>query len=120
MPTISVPKYRPLLIHCLSPTDGCAGHHSRCIHTPWRSAPETASALANVRKAGELVVGTEMQFAPFDFLENGQQAGFNKDLFAEVGKFAEGILIDQGLADQLDFLRIQVRIFRAKTNIFSF
>ena len=42
--------------------------------------------LANVRKAGELVVGTEMQFAPFDFLDNGQQAGFNKDLFAEVGK----------------------------------
>jgi polar amino acid transport system substrate-binding protein len=36
--------------------------------------------LANVRKAGELVVGTEMQFAPFDFLDNGQQAGFNKDL----------------------------------------
>ena len=30
--------------------------------------------LAKVRKAGELVVGTEMQFAPFDFLENGQQA----------------------------------------------
>jgi polar amino acid transport system substrate-binding protein len=42
--------------------------------------------LAKVKKAGELVVGTEMQFAPFDFLENGQQAGFNKDLFAEVGK----------------------------------
>lgn len=42
--------------------------------------------LAKVRKAGELVVGTEMQFAPFDFLENGQQAGFNKDLFAAVGK----------------------------------
>ena len=39
-----------------------------------------------MKKAGELVVGTEMQFAPFDFLENGQQAGFNKDLFAEVGK----------------------------------
>jgi polar amino acid transport system substrate-binding protein len=42
--------------------------------------------LAKVKKAGELVVGTEMQFAPFDFLENGQQAGFNKDLFAEIGK----------------------------------
>lgn len=42
--------------------------------------------LAKVKQAGELVVGTEMQFAPFDFLENGQQAGFNKDLFAEVGK----------------------------------
>jgi polar amino acid transport system substrate-binding protein len=42
--------------------------------------------LEKVKKAGELVVGTEMQFAPFDFLENGQQAGFNKDLFAEIGK----------------------------------
>ncbi|MFX1765743.1 transporter substrate-binding domain-containing protein [Paraburkholderia sp. A1RI-2L] len=42
--------------------------------------------LAKVKKAGELVVGTEMQFAPFDFLENGQQAGFNKELFAEIGK----------------------------------
>lgn len=42
--------------------------------------------LARVKQHGELVVGTEMQFAPFDFLENGQQAGFNKDLFAEVGK----------------------------------
>ena len=45
-----------------------------------------ADELANVHKAGELVVGTEMQFAPFDFLDNGQQAGFNKDLFAEIGK----------------------------------
>ena len=45
-----------------------------------------ADQLAKVKAAGELVVGTEMQFAPFDFLENGQQAGFNKDLFAEVGK----------------------------------
>lgn len=42
--------------------------------------------LGRVRQQGELVVGTEMQFAPFDFLENGQQAGFNKDLFAAVGK----------------------------------
>ncbi|WP_233853255.1 transporter substrate-binding domain-containing protein [Paraburkholderia sp. HD33-4] len=45
-----------------------------------------ADDLANVRKAGELVVGTEMQFAPFDFLDNGQQAGLNKELFAEIGK----------------------------------
>ena len=31
--------------------------------------------LAKVKKAGELVVGTEMQFAPFDFLENGPATG---------------------------------------------
>jgi polar amino acid transport system substrate-binding protein len=42
--------------------------------------------LAKVKKQGELAVGTEMQFAPFDFIENGQQAGFNKELFAAVGK----------------------------------
>ncbi|HHU94280.1 MAG TPA: transporter substrate-binding domain-containing protein [Alcaligenaceae bacterium] len=37
--------------------------------------------LSRVKKSGELVVGTEMQFAPFDFHENGKQTGFNKDLF---------------------------------------
>ncbi|OXC77478.1 transporter substrate-binding domain-containing protein [Caballeronia sordidicola] len=42
--------------------------------------------LAKVKKTGELVIGTEMQFAPFDFVENGEQRGFNKDFFAEVGK----------------------------------
>ena len=42
--------------------------------------------LARVKKAGELVLGTEMQFAPFDFLKDGKQEGFNKELFAEVGK----------------------------------
>src|SRR3546814_17707364 len=42
--------------------------------------------LARVKQAGVLVLGTEMQFAPFDFLKNGKQEGFNKEFFAEVGK----------------------------------
>ncbi len=45
-----------------------------------------ADQLARVKQAGELVVGTEMQFAPFDFLKDGKQEGFNKDFFAEVSK----------------------------------
>ncbi|WP_322081195.1 transporter substrate-binding domain-containing protein [Burkholderia sp. BCC1972] len=49
-------------------------------------AAHAGSLLDQVKQHGELVVGTEMQFAPFDFLENGQQAGFNKDLFAAVGQ----------------------------------
>ena len=61
---------------CLMLVTLCAA--SLCAHAE--------DELAKVKKSGELVVGTEMQFAPFDFLENGQQAGFNKDLFAEVGK----------------------------------
>ncbi|AZQ53305.1 transporter substrate-binding domain-containing protein [Burkholderia cenocepacia] len=50
------------------------------------AAAHAESLLDRVKQHGELMVGTEMQFAPFDFLENGQQAGFNKDLFAAVGQ----------------------------------
>jgi polar amino acid transport system substrate-binding protein len=45
-----------------------------------------ADQLADVKKAGELVVGTEMQFAPFDYLEGGKQKGLNAELFDELGK----------------------------------
>lgn len=42
--------------------------------------------LARVKKAGELKVGTETAFAPFDFIDGGKHAGLNVDLFAEIGK----------------------------------
>ena len=42
--------------------------------------------LAKVKADGELVVGTEAQFAPFDFMENGAHKGLNVDVFEEVGK----------------------------------
>ncbi len=42
--------------------------------------------LARVKSAGVLRVGTETQFAPFDFLDNGKAAGLNYDLFAEIGR----------------------------------
>src|SRR5476649_2467277 len=45
-----------------------------------------ADQLADVKKAGELVVGTELQFAPFDFTENGKQKGLNSELFEQLGK----------------------------------
>ena len=45
-----------------------------------------ADQLADVKKAGELVVGTELQFAPFDFTENGKQQGLNSELFEQLGK----------------------------------
>lgn len=44
-----------------------------------------ADQLADVKQAGELVVGTEMQFAPFDFLVNGKQQGLNAELFKALG-----------------------------------
>jgi polar amino acid transport system substrate-binding protein len=42
--------------------------------------------LAKVKAAGELVVGTEEQFAPFDFQDNGEHKGVNVDVFDEIGK----------------------------------
>lgn len=45
-----------------------------------------ADTLDTVKSKGELLVGTEMQYAPYDFLRDGKQVGFNADLFAEIGK----------------------------------
>lgn len=54
------------------------------------SAPVIAhaeDALARVKAAGVLKVGTETAFAPFDFVdEAGEHAGLNVDAFAEIGK----------------------------------
>jgi polar amino acid transport system substrate-binding protein len=42
--------------------------------------------LARVKAAGTLKVGTETAFAPFDYIDAGEHAGLNVDLFAEIGK----------------------------------
>ncbi|MEB0008275.1 transporter substrate-binding domain-containing protein [Pseudomonas sp. MH9.2] len=59
-----------------------------CVAMALAVAPLTAHAdqLADVKKAGELVVGTELQFAPFDFTDNGKQKGLNAELFEQLGK----------------------------------
>ncbi|MDX7951553.1 transporter substrate-binding domain-containing protein [Lichenihabitans sp. Uapishka_5] len=50
-------------------------------------AARAEDALAHVKAAGVLKVGTETAFAPFDFIdEAGEHAGLNVDLFNEVGK----------------------------------
>lgn len=50
------------------------------------AAARAEDLLAKVKAKGEMVVGTEEQFAPFDFVLNGEHAGLNVDLFAEIGK----------------------------------
>jgi len=45
-----------------------------------------ADVLAAVKERGKLVVGTETQFAPFDFIENGKHVGFNTEVFAVIGQ----------------------------------
>lgn len=43
-----------------------------------------ADHLADVQKAGVLRVGTEMQFAPFDYMDGGKQTGLNAALFKHI------------------------------------
>ena len=52
------------------------------------AAPQghAADLLSQVKSSGELVIGTEMQFAPFDFSEDGEHKGLNVEVFDEIGK----------------------------------
>ena len=49
-------------------------------------AAQAQDALARVKAAGTLKVGTETAFAPFDFIDAGKHVGLNVDLFEELGK----------------------------------
>ena len=42
--------------------------------------------LAKVKASGVLKVGTETEFAPFDYIDAGAHVGLNVDLFEEIGK----------------------------------
>jgi polar amino acid transport system substrate-binding protein len=57
------------------------------------SLAHAEDALARVKAAGELKVGTETAFAPFDFIDAGAHVGLNVDVFAEIGK-EMGVKID--------------------------
>ncbi len=50
------------------------------------SAGAADDILAKAKAAKELKIGTETEFAPFDFIKDGQAVGFNYDLLAEVSK----------------------------------
>ena len=57
------------------------------------AAAHAEDALARVKAAGSLKVGTETAFAPFDFIDAGQHVGLNVDLFQEIGQ-EMGVKID--------------------------
>lgn len=50
------------------------------------SGPALADVLAQVQASHVLKVGTETEFAPFDYIDDGQHVGLNVDLFEEVGR----------------------------------
>lgn len=50
------------------------------------AVPASAEQLEKMRAAGQIVTATDMHYAPFDMLINGEYQGMTKDLFDEVSK----------------------------------
>ena len=50
------------------------------------AAPAMADQLADIKAAGKFVTATDMHYAPFDMILNGEYQGMTKDLFDEVTK----------------------------------
>ena len=47
-----------------------------------------AASLEEIKKRGYLIVATEDDFAPFEFIKDGKPTGFNNEIVAELKKFA--------------------------------
>lgn len=52
---------------------------------------DAADLLQRIKQKGEMVVGTEARYPPFEFIENGQMVGYGVDLFEEVMKGLPGV-----------------------------
>ena len=65
-------------------TRRAAGLAAAAVLAPLAGA--RANNLDKARRAGELLIATELHFAPFDFTEAGRQVGMNSELFAVVSE----------------------------------
>ena len=53
--------------------------------------PANADLLAEIKKRGEFIVGTEARFPPFEFVEDGKIVGYSTDIMAHVMKALPGV-----------------------------
>lgn len=51
--------------------------------------------LARVKQRGEIVIGSEARFAPFEYVENGRIVGYDVDLLALIMKDLPGVKVKQ-------------------------
>lgn len=95
-----------------------------------RLAFAEGGTLADIRKRGKLIVGTEAAYEPFEFVENGQIVGYGHDLLelmaARLGvKLEQMNLPFQGLlpglmAHKFDFVATSVGITPERAKRFAF
>ena len=52
-----------------------------------------ADLLADIKAKGEIVIGTEARFTPFEFMENGKIVGYSSDLLEVIMKDMPGVKV---------------------------
>lgn len=57
------------------------------------AAPARADLLETIRQKGEIVIGTEAQFPPFEFVEGGKIVGYSADLLELVMADLPGVAV---------------------------
>jgi len=57
------------------------------------TAASAADLLERIKERGEIIVGTEARYPPFEYVENGQIVGYGVDLFEEVMKGLPGVKV---------------------------
>lgn len=88
------------------------------------------ATLAEIKKRGKVVVGTEAAFEPFEFVENGKIVGYGKDILTEVVKDM-GVELEQldlpfqgilpGLAaKKFDFVATSVTVLKERAEKYDF
>lgn len=90
-----------------------------------------AADLAEIQTRGALKVATEDDYAPFNFITDGQPDGFHKDILAELKTYATGFKIDQSIlpwtgllasvsAGQYDVAITGALVTDERLNVFNF
>ena len=55
------------------------------------SGPANADLLAEIKKRGEFIVGTEARFPPFEFVKDGEIVGYSTDIMAHIMEALPGV-----------------------------
>ncbi|QQP93086.1 transporter substrate-binding domain-containing protein (plasmid) [Skermanella sp. TT6] len=95
------------------------------------SSPAFADQLDDIRKKQEIVIGTEAQFPPFEYLEDGKIVGYASDLLQLVAADLPGVRLNQldvpwpailpGLsAGKFDFVVTSVTVTRERAEQYAF
>ncbi len=94
-------------------------------------AAHSADLLDTIRNKKEIVVGTEAQFAPFEFVQDGKVVGYGPDLMNLILEQVPGVKVKQydvpfqgilpGLATKrFDFVITSVTMTKERANKFAF